>query len=200
MSDFNPYAPPADISDSGGSGRRWGGADDGGGLWRERSLLVMDKTATLPVDRCIVCNAPATGKPLRRKLFWHSPWWYLLVLFNLVVYAIAAMIVRRKVDLRVGLCDTHRSRRRWWIALAWSLVLGAIGLLAIGLTTRLTDGTAASLIGLAVLGFLAGGIIGIYGPRIVTAKQIDDRYAWIGGVSSKLLDTLPDWSGPKYHG
>ena len=200
MSDFNPYAPPADISDSGGSGRRWGGADDGGGLWRERSLLVMDKTATLPVDRCIVCNAPATGKPLRRKLFWHSPWWYLLVLFNLVVYAIAAMIVRRKVDLRVGLCDTHRSRRRWWIALAWSLVLGAIGLLAIGLTTRLTDGTAASLIGLAVLGFLAGGIIGIYGPRIVTAKQIDDRYAWIGGVSSKLLDTLPDWTGPKYHG
>lgn len=200
MSDFNPYAPPADISDSGGSGRRWGGADDGGGLWRERSLLVMDKTATLPVDRCIVCDAPATGRPLRRKLFWHSPWWYLLVLFNLVVYAIAAMIVRRKVDLRVGLCDTHRSRRRWWIALAWSLVLGAIGLLAIGLTTRLTDGTAASLIGLAVLGFLAGGIIGIYGVRVVTAKQIDDRYAWIGGVSSKLLDTLPDWSGPKYHG
>ena len=203
MSDFNPYAPPADISDSGGSGgsgRRWGGADDGGGLWRERSLLVMDKTATLPVDRCIVCDAPATGRPLRRKLFWHSPWWYLLVLFNLVVYAIAAMIVRRKVDLRVGLCDTHRSRRRWWIARAWSLILGAIGLLAIGLTTRLTDGTAASLIGLAVLGFLAGGIIGIYGVRIVTAKQIDDRYAWIGGVSSKLLDTLPDWSGPKYHG
>ncbi len=201
MSDFNPYAPPAaDSTDISDSGRRWGGADDGGGLWRERSLLVMDKTATLPVDRCIVCNAPTTGKPLRRKLSWHSPWWYLLVLFNLVVYAIAAMIVRRKVDLRVGLCDTHRSRRRWWIALAWSLVLAAIGLLAIGLTTRLTDGTAASLIGLAVSGFLAGGIIGIYGVRVVTAKQIDDRYAWIGGVSSKLLDTLPDWSGPKYHG
>jgi hypothetical protein len=34
----------------------------------------------------------------------------------------------------------------------------------------------------------------------VTAKQIDDRYAWIGGVSSKLLDTLPEWTGPKYHG
>ena len=93
MSDFNPYAPPADISDGGG---RWGGADEGGGLWRERFLLVMDKTATLPDDRCIVCHAPATGKPLRRKLSWHTPWWYLLVLFNLLVYVIAAMIVRRK--------------------------------------------------------------------------------------------------------
>jgi hypothetical protein len=197
MSDFNPYAPPADISDSGG---RWGGADDGGGLWRERFLLVMDKTATLPVDRCIVCNAPATGKPLRRKLSWHTPWWYLLVLFNLLVYVIAAMIVRRKVDLRVGLCDTHRSRRRWWIALAWSLVLAAIGLLSFGMTARLADGTMAALMGLAVVGFLTAGIIGIYAVRVVTAKQIDDRYAWIGGVSSKLLDTLPEWTGPKYHG
>lgn len=197
MADFNPYAPPSD--DVAEPGRPLGAADDGG-LWRERFLLVMDKTATLPVDRCIVCHAPASGRPLRRKLFWHTPWWYLLILFNLLVYVIAAMIVRRKVDLRVGLCDTHRSRRRWWIALAWSLVLAAIGLLFIGMTVRLADGTMAALMGLAVVGLLAAGLIGIYAVRVVTAKQIDDRYAWIGGVSSKLLDTLPDWTGPKYHG
>jgi hypothetical protein len=110
------------------------------------------------------------------------------------------MIVRRKVDLRVGLCDTHRSRRRWWIALAWSLVLAAIGLLFIGMTARLADETMAALMGLAVVGLLAAGLIGIYAVRVVTAKQIDDRYAWIGGVSSEFLDTLPDWTGPKYHG
>ncbi len=197
MVDFNPYAPPSD--DVAEPGRPWGAADDGG-LWRERFLLVMDKTATLPVDRCIVCHAPASGRPLRRKLFWHTPWWYLLILFNLLVYAIVAVIVRKRVDIGVGLCDTHRSRRRLWMALAWSLVLAAIGLLLIGMTTRLADATVASLMGLALVSLLSAGGIGISGVRVVTAKQIDDRYAWIGGVSSEFLDTLPDWTGPKYHG
>ena len=198
MSAFNPYAPPA--ADTLDSGRQWGESDDRGGLWRERFLLVMDKTATLPVDRCIVCDAPATGPPLRRKLSWHSPWWYLIVLVNLLFYAIAAMIVRKTVAVRVGLCDLHRTRRRRWIALAWSLILVALGLLGLVFSNPVTDFTMAALMALALLSLFAGGVVGIYGPRVVTAKQIDDRYAWIGGVSSQLLDTLPDWPGPKYHG
>jgi peptidoglycan/LPS O-acetylase OafA/YrhL len=197
MSDFNPYAPPAADSTVTSRGSV---SHDGPGLWRERSLLVMDKTATLPVDRCIVCHEPATGRPLRRKLSWHSPWWYLLVLFNLVVYAIAAMIVRRKVDLRVGLCDLHRTRRRRSIALAWTLIVVAFFLLGYVALNPVTDAPMAALMALALLSLLVGGLVAVYGPRVVTAKQIDDRYAWIGGVSSKLLDTLPDWSGPKYHG
>ena len=198
MSDFNPYAPPA--ADTLDSGRQWGESDDRGGLWRERFLLVMDRTATLPVDRCIVCDAPATGRPLRRKLSWHSPWWYLIVLVNLLFYAIAAMIVRKTVAVRVGMCDLHRTRRRWWIAFAWSLILVAIGLLGLVFSNPVTDFTMAALMALALLSLFAGGVVGIYGPRVVSAKQIDDRYAWIGGVSSQLLDTLPDWPGPKYHG
>ena len=198
MSAFNPYAPPA--ADTLDIARQWGESDDRGGLWRERFLLVMDKTATLPVDRCIVCDAPATGRPLRRKLSWHSPWWYLIVLVNLLFYAIAAMIVRKTVAVRVGMCDLHRTRRRWWIAFAWSLILVAIGLLGLVFSNPVTDFTMAALMALALLSLFAGGVVGIYGPRVVSAKQIDDRYAWIGGVSSQLLDTLPDWPGPKYHG
>jgi len=198
MVDFNPYAPPSD--DVAARDRRRGETDDGGGLWRERFLLVMDRTVTLPVDRCIVCNAPATGKPLRRKLSWHSPWWYLLILFNLLFYAIAALIVRKKVDIRVGLCDSHRQRRRMWITVAWLLVLVAIGLVVVATVTPLADEVIALLMGLFAVCLLAAGVIAVYGPRIVTAKQIDDRYAWIGGVSSEFLDTLPDWTGPKYHG
>ena len=197
MSDFNPYAPPAAESNVTSRGSV---SHDGPGLWRERSLLVMDKTATLPVDRCIVCHEPATGRPLRRKLSWHSPWWYLLVLFNLLFYAIAAMLVRKTLAVPVGLCDLHRTRRRRWIALAWGLVVVAIGLLGLVFSNPVTDATMAALMALALLLLLGGGVVGIYGPRVVYAQRIDDRYAWIGGVSSKLLDTLPDWTGPKYHG
>ena len=75
-----------------------------------------------------------------------------------------------------------------------------IGVLFFVASNPVTDATMATLMALALLSLLAGGIVGIYGPRVVTAKQIDDRYAWIGGVSSQLLDTLPDWPGPKYHG
>ena len=76
----------------------------------------------------------------------------------------------------------------------------ALGLLGLVFSNPVTDFTMAALMALALLLLLAGGVVGIYGPRVVTAKQIDDRYAWIGGVSPKLLDTLPDWTGPKYQG
>lgn len=191
MADFNPYAAPeTDIVQ-----RPRDDGDPAARLWRDGTLLVMDKTATLP-EHCIVCNAPATGRPLRRRLSWHSGWWYLLALVNVLVYAIVAMIIQKKADIRVGLCDVHRFRRRMWMTIAWLLVLAAV-LLPIILAVVANDDAAGLGCGLAIPIVLVAGLIGILGTRVVRATRIDETWAWLAGVSPDLLATLPEWSpGP----
>jgi hypothetical protein len=63
----------------------------GAGVWREGSTLVMSKDALLP-DRCVKCNAFTTGR-LKRKLSWHPPAYYLLLIVAWLVYLIVSMII-----------------------------------------------------------------------------------------------------------
>src|ERR1043165_4984617 len=96
--------------------QRWreGAAPSGaaGSLWRRDKQLVTRSETPFPA-RCVRCNAPANGYRLKRQLYWHPPAYYLFILFNLLVYAIVAMCVRKKAILHVGLCEKHRERRKW---------------------------------------------------------------------------------------
>ncbi len=190
MADHNPYAPPEDDRRDSPRGGRW--EDSGTGLWQDRGLLVVDNGAELP-PRCIVCNAPSTGT-LRRKLSWHPAGWYLLVLFNLLVYAIVAMIIRKTATIHVGLCDRHRSRRRMWIAIAWTMAISAIAIpfALVPLGDDAVFGAAA--VGMLVL--IAAALIGLYGARVVYAKKMDAARAWVAGACSDYLADLPHWDGP----
>src|SRR4051794_37594891 len=104
MREFNPYAPPEAEVVHAPSGR------DEGGVWRDGLLLVMSKDGELP-DRCLKCNLPAHGWRLKRNLSWHPQGWYLLILLHVLVYVIAALIVRKKATIMVPLCECHRRRR-----------------------------------------------------------------------------------------
>ena len=192
MADHNPYAPPeADRRDASRWGGRW--EDSGAGLWQDRGLLVVDNGAGLP-PRCVVCNAPASGAPLPRTLSWHPAGWYLLVLFNVLVYAIVAMIVRKTATIHVGLCDRHRARRRLWIAIAWALFAIAFALPA----CLMPFGDGAVFVGGMLLPplLIAAGLCGILGARVVHAKKIDGERAWVAGACSDFLAELPQWDGP----
>src|SRR4051812_44962371 len=85
MPEFNPYAAPK--TPLAPSSRKQMPVEEG--LWADGKVLVMTKSAELP-DLCIKCGAPAEGYRLKRNLMWHPPAWYLLILFNLIIYAIVA--------------------------------------------------------------------------------------------------------------
>jgi len=186
MSDFNPYAAP-ETDELRGS---IAAASDVAGPWRKGRVLVMAKTGELP-PRCVACNAPAIGRPLKRSLTWHPAWWYLLLLINLLVYLVVALIIRKTAVIRVGLCDRHRGRRRMWIALAWSLVLLAIVVPVVMSSAGWNE--PLMFVGLIPPLLLAAALIGIFGARVVYAKRIDDHHAWIGGVCPAYLAALPSW-------
>src|SRR5579872_5285818 len=106
MDQHNPYAPSrASLAGAAVA------ATDAGGTWRDGAVLVLSREASLP-PRCVRCNEPADEPTKSRKVYWHSPWLYLLILFNLIIYAIVAAIVRKKAVVAPGLCSAHKKRRR----------------------------------------------------------------------------------------
>lgn len=181
---FNPYQAPSEVSslERGESTR---------GPWRDGDILVMRKTDVLPPN-CVACNTP-TDIWLKRNLFWHSPLWYILVISPLI-YIVAAMIVRQTAKIHVGICPRHRSRRRWAILIGWGGFFLGIVIMIMSAAVRSDQArTAILLLGVAVM---VGSILyGIVRSQIVTPQRIDRDHVRLKGISTGMLDELPDWTG-----
>lgn len=146
-------------------------------LWRNDKALVMSKGADLP-PRCAKCNQTATPPPIKRTLYWHASWVYVLILINIIVYAIVAMAVRKKAPIAVYLCGEHRKQRWLYIGLSWLMILMAVGLFIVALNVA------------------NGAILGSWKGTLVRAKKMDDRFVWVKGFGPEFLSTLPEWHGP----
>ncbi len=76
--------------------------DQGQDLWRDgNEILVCRRDAIFP-GRCIKCNEAADPPPVRYKLTWHHPGWYVLVFVYLLIYLVVALLVRKRAQIYVG--------------------------------------------------------------------------------------------------
>lgn len=174
MDQRNPYAPPQakvlEVND--------------GRCTRDGDAVLIQRGSDLP-PRCIKCNAPVEGPIKEVKLYWHTPWLYLLVLINILLYAIVGVIVRRKITVSPGLCKTHTAKRRRglfiFLGLAGTCCAVAIGLVS---TDQSEGAIALFLFALLIL------IIGMLVSRKVYAKKITKEYARIGGCQEAFLASL----------
>lgn len=151
----------------------------------------MDKKATLP-DRCIKTNLPAQ-RQLDRKLYWHHPAVYLAILLSPLLYIIVALATRQTATISIGLTDEQYAARQRRMLLAWLAALSGVGLMIA--TAFLADSDDRFIL-LLPIGFvlLIGALLyGIFACRLVVAKNIDKRFAWIRGVCPEYLAELPDW-------
>lgn len=166
----NPYAPPSREAD----GEPAPGVLTvlGGGLRREGDLIVIPVTGASFPPRCVICNESAVQR-LKRRLFWHPPGYYALILTGWALYLIVSLMVRKRADFDVGLCQRHVTRRRTGLLLAWVGSIVCFG----GLVASVSNlPVLASVFGLALLGCMITGVIM---ARVVTAKRIDKQSAWL---------------------
>lgn len=160
-----------------------------GDCWREGSVLVVRAECKLP-SRCIKCNAPALEPVKHRRYYWHTPAWYLLILLNLLIYAVVAATVRKHTRVGAGLCERHLRRRRIGLGIAWASVPVGMALMFAGVDME--RGWVILAGALIMLGLLIGGL-GM--ARILTPSHIGPVYARFKGCGSEFLATLPTYVG-----
>jgi hypothetical protein len=159
-------------------------------VWRSNRQFVLPPETPMP-DRCVRCNAPANGFRLKRKLYWHHPAWYLLVVISILIYVIVAIFVRKKARIDIGLCEAHRRQRTWFLAISWGAALIAIALLIAALV-----GHNGMLVLPAVILLVGAAICGAVKVAIVTAGKINKEFVWVKGAGKPFLAGLPEWNGP----
>jgi len=150
-------------------------------VWREGRTLVFEREAELP-QRCYRCNAPAEHRRTVR-VWWHSRWWYLLILAGLVVYALVALIVVKRAKVELGSCRRHHRRR---ILAMWGNAVGVLG----GFGTLFLPFEYSALTGLGMLGMLCGVLNAVRLSSSVRAVFIDERIVQLRGMGRPYLDSL----------
>ena len=162
----NPYAPPRAAVDTSAASE----------YWRDGKTAVLRPGGTLP-PRCVKCNEPAVQPMKSRRVYWHHWAWYLLIFANIVIYAVVALIIRRKADVTYGVCARHTMRRRVFIGIGiGGVVLGALAMAAsppLGMT-------------IALVAVLAG----IFGSRLVHTARITKEEVRLAGCNEAFLESL----------
>ena len=186
MAERNPYAPSqASLATPPVDGA---GAV---GVWRDGKDLVMSMSATLP-HRCVKCNELSVDPTKARKVYWHHPGLYALILLNLLLYAIVAAIVRKKAVIDPGLCAEHKKKRSRVLLTCWMGVLGAIAAFFAVALEALDPSWGSSIAAILIIAAIVGGIV--FG-RIVYPTRIDKEYVRLRGCGADFLDSLPAFRG-----
>jgi hypothetical protein len=163
------------------------------GLWRQGNLLVMHKAAAIP-DVCWLSNQPSDRR-LLRKLYWHHPAVYAIVLASPLIYIIVAVILQKRATIQLPLTEEWFSRRRTRMLIAWGLALFSIVVVGgggIALADTLQDATP--LVILAAFLLTIGALVyGLTACRLITPQRITDQYVWVKGVNPDYLNRLEPW-------
>ena len=180
-SSHNPYLPPTvDL------GQDY--ADEEGSYWRDGKRLILRRDAQMP-PRCVKCNDDA-ARPLRdKKLYWHYPGWYVLLLIHPFVYLIGALIVRKRAKVAYGLCGRHLRRFRLGSAAGWLSLIVAIAAI---FTMIADDGDHLPAAIVSCVSFLSAIVCAMVFGRTIHARRIDENEIQIGGCSKPFLDSAPE--------
>lgn len=187
MANVNPYAP----SRASLTATDRASAIDDNSVWRDDNVLITLVGAEMP-HRCIKCNEPADEPTKKRRVYWHHSALYLLLISPLI-YAIVALVVRKKASVSAGLCTVHKKRRRNALIFGWTGTIAGLVLMSHGLGGGGSGGGAEALVG--ILTILVSIIASIIFARVVYAKKIDKTYVRLKGCGVAFLDSLPQFTG-----
>ena len=166
------------------------------GMWRRGMTLIVGRAARLP-PLCIRCGEPE-AKSYSKTTYWHPQWYFLLILFpGLLIYAIVALIVRKKSTYSCSLCVTHVKQKRNATLLVWLgivLMFGAFALALAGGNDAFgrANGETAVLVGIVagIVLLLTTLIYGMIRLPLLKPKFMDEHYAHYTGAGPNFLAPL----------
>lgn len=165
-------------------------ADVRPGVWRHEGLLIVQQGAELP-GRCVACNRP-TANRWHKTFYWAPPVLRVLILLNLIVYAIVMLAVRKKAEMAVPLCEEHDEKRRATVRNSWLLVLGGSVLIVASFLALGADsgGAFGLLFCIGLITLIAAAVVSSNASPL-QPKKIDGYYSFMKKAGQDFLYSLP---------
>ena len=183
MDSTNPFAAPGSM-----------GVVDivptSGAFWHEGKLLVALPNAELPA-RCPKCNVPVDDHRKRYTLSWYPPIAYAGLLLGVLPFLLIVLVTRKRLAVHASVCREHRRRRIRDMLLGWGgFVLGFVLMLAaLMMNPNSTFGTVVLLFTLVLI---IGSLIFVaIRSRVIWAKRIHKKQAWVHGFCEEFLQDIP---------
>lgn len=155
-------------------------------VWRWGGVLVGPRSGVRLPDRCVVCNAPAEGHRMHKRVGWHDPMYYAALAGGVIVYFILAFFIKQHVLVEFGLCPSHRAQRQaGLIAGLVGFVLSTVCVL-LGVVYQFTEMALVS-----IFTMLLCPIAGFVMTRNLSARRMDARSVWLS-VGSPFLESFRD--------
>lgn len=145
---------------------------------------------------CMFCGRQAVTR-VKQKFQWHHPWIFLLILVSVLVYIIVALVLTKKMVVRVPACDQHEGywrRKGWRIGLSFVVIAG-LAVAGIVYLTSLPPGPADELSGWicggGVILFLIWLIAAcVYSSVGIRPTEITDASIRLTGVHDDFVAAL----------
>lgn len=180
MKEHNPYSTPkTELIDSNVTGE----------ASRYKKNIIINTESALP-ERCIKCNQP-TEEFVNIKLFYMNPWWYLLILVNLLVLIIVSVFAGKRYRLKVPLCQLHNKKYKNRKLLVWGILLTSVITILIGLFLFSQQSETLGLVLTVGITLLLVAIITGFSIRLLHIRKRKGTTLWISGSKPAFLDSLP---------
>jgi len=159
------------------------------GAWAYGKQIIAARDAVLP-PFCLKCGRPAVPEPLRRRFSWHQPWIYVFLLIALLLYAILAATLSKRMTLDLPLCEAHREKYKALRAASAALLLGAVPEIVVA-AVYLPESHKVLGITAGALSLVAGCVCLSLWNRILWADRIEDQFGYFSKACAGFLERLP---------
>jgi hypothetical protein len=144
-----------------------------------------------PPPVCARCGAPSVVCKDHR-FQWAPPWIYILLVFGVIPYAIAAGVTMRRMVVPIPLCERHK----WhWGGRTAVVLLGLVGVflvmfggIALGNEVNFDPAFVFIPVGLLFLVWIVGAVI--LAVTTIRPREITDKSITLSGVSQEFIDAL----------
>jgi hypothetical protein len=142
---------------------------------------------------CAVCGDPATTRR-DRNFSWHPSWVWILILVNLLVVLIVALLLTRRMSVRLPVCDQHEGywRRRTLFYTVPTVFVLLVMAGAFAYMVSRPPGGNDSLVGWLCLGSIGLLFVWVVVAAVVQANgiratEITDRTMTLAGLHEEFV-------------
>lgn len=145
---------------------------------------------------CMRCGAPSSQR-VRRQFSWYPRWIAVLVLINLLVFAIVALVMTKRVTLEVPMCDRHRNHWLKRLLANPGVFFGGVLVSGVAIWWANRRGAGPDAAGLAVLAVLVSLLAwlvtaAICGQTAIRPTKIAEHDFALTGVADGFLAAMSE--------